>query len=583
MKRHLRPITLSKAALIGGGILAILGLALLPATKSQAQAGKPYEWRWFYAQYNLQVEKSADEVIALIDRAAKSGYNGMVLADYKFNILERLPAHYFKHFAKVKKAAEAANIEIIPTVCSIGYSSGILAHDANLAEGMPVKDAPAVVKGGQAVLVADPAAKIVNGDFENVKGNKFTGFSFQDAIGQASFADSLVKHDGKYSLRIQDATNAQPAGNCRISQRVKVRPWACYRLSCWLKTQDLKPVGAFRLLALGTSKKGPNVLTHFDGDVQVTQDWKKVEVVFNSLHNDEVNVYAGVWSGPKGTLWLDDFQIEELFLANVLRRPGCPLTVTSQDGKTPYEEGKDFEPVQDPKLGNDPWAGEYKYNHPGPALKLTKNSRLKEGDKLRVSWYHPVLTHSYQVMCCLSEPKVYAIVRDQIKRVNDLVQPKTFFMSHDEIRVANWCEACQKQGKTPGQLLADNARRCIDIIQEVNPKAKIVVWSDMFDPFHNAVDNYYLVNGPFTGSWEGLPKNVVIANWNGGKAEKSLKWFADRGHAQIIAGFYDGDLSNFKKWDAAAKNVEGARGFMYTTWQHNYKYLEAYGTAMQGK
>ena len=36
----------------------------------------------------------------------------------------------------------------------------------------------------------------------------------------------------------------------------------------------------------------------------------------------------------------------------------------------------------------------------------------------------------------------------------------------------------------------------------------IYVWNDMFDPFHNAVNDYYLVRGDLKGSWEGLPKDV---------------------------------------------------------------------------
>jgi hypothetical protein len=54
------------------------------------------------------------------------------------------------------------------------------------------------------------------------------------------------------------------------------------------------------------------------------------------------------------------------------------------------------------------------------------------------------------VACCLSEPKVYALLRDQIRRVNDLLKPSTFFLSHDELRVANWCAACRGRKLTPG-------------------------------------------------------------------------------------------------------------------------------------
>ena len=100
----------------------------------------------------------------------------------------------------------------------------------------------------------------------------------------------------------------------------------------------------------------------------------------------------------------------------------------------------------------------------------------------------------------------------------------------------------------------------------------------MFDPNHNAVDNYYLVNGSLKGSWEGCRATSIIANWNGGKAQESLAFFAGRGHRQLIAGYYDvDDLSNFQTWDAAARDVQGVIGFMYTTWRAKYGLLERTG------
>ena len=49
------------------------------------------------------------------------------------------------------------------------------------------------------------------------------------------------------------------------------------------------------------------------------QDWTEIEVVFNSLDSSEITVYLGVWGGLKGSLWLDDWKLEELSLVNVLR------------------------------------------------------------------------------------------------------------------------------------------------------------------------------------------------------------------------------------------------------------------------
>ncbi len=527
-------------------LLALLGLAA--AAPPAPAEGPRFEQRWFYAANNLLVDQQAEEVVRLIGRAGKCGYNGVVLADYKFNILDRMPPSYFRNVERVRRAADAAGIEIIPAVFPVGYSDGLLAHDANLAEGLPVKDAPFVVRGREAVLVPDPAARVVNGDLEDVRGDRFVGFAFQDDPGRTTFADRAVVHHGKVSCRMEDVARNGTSGNCRLTQRVKVRPHACYRFSCWVKTEGLRPTWAFRLLALGAGK-GNRPLTFYESTLKPTQDWAPVDVVFNSLEESEVVLYAGQWGGGRGKLWLDELALEELALVNVLRRDGCPLVVAGADGRTVYEEGKDYLPVRDPKLGQVPYAGEYSYAHAGPALRLTADSRLHDGDRLRVSWYHPVLTQGSQVICCLTEPKVYDLLRDQARRVNDLFHARTFFMSHDEIRVANWCQRCRDTGKTPGELLAANARRCVDILKEVNPRARVVVWSDMFDPHHNAHDDYYLVNGTLKGSWEGLPADVVIANWNGGKARESLKWFADRGHPQVIAGYYDGGMDNLRKWE----------------------------------
>jgi hypothetical protein len=104
----------------------------------------------------------------------------------------------------------------------------------------------------------------------------------------------------------------------------------------------------------------------------------------------------------------------------------------------------------------------------------------------------------------------------------------------------------------------------------------------MFDPTHNAVKDYYLVNGTLEGSWEGLDRSVILANWNAGKARASLDFFAKRGHRQVLAGYYDSD-DNLATWNAAAKGVPGVIGFMYTTWQSRFDDLERYGKALAGK
>src|SRR5438128_2297821 len=106
----------------------LFSILLLITPSAFADEPKPrYEQRWFYAMHNELVDKNVDDLIALIKRAGKAGYNGVVIADFKFNILDRMPERYFQNVARVKHAADEAGLEVIPAVFPVGYASGLLA------------------------------------------------------------------------------------------------------------------------------------------------------------------------------------------------------------------------------------------------------------------------------------------------------------------------------------------------------------------------------------------------------------------------------------------------------------------------
>jgi hypothetical protein len=103
----------------------------------------------------------------------------------------------------------------------------------------------------------------------------------------------------------------------------------------------------------------------------------------------------------------------------------------------------------------------------------------------------------------------------------------------------------------------------------------------MFDPYHNAVDNYYLVNGSLRVS--NAPSSARIVNWNFDKRDQSLKHFADRGHSQTLAGYYDSDPSQIVTWldSVVAGKIPRVQGVMYTTWRRNYDDLEKFARHVQ--
>ena len=528
------------------------------------------QYRWLYVAQNLQVPENVPKVIELLTRAKAAGYNGMVLADYKLNVLDRVPDHYFKNAARVKEAAASLGIAIYPTVCSGGYDNGLLAHDPNLAEGLPVKDAPFTVKGRTAAL--ESPNLLPGGALDEARNGNFVGWDFNDAAA----LDTTVKKSGAGSLRF---TGSQ--GNLRVSKRLTVPPFRQFHLSVWIKTQGFKAAGEIHCTVLPGGEK-PS-LCHSNAGVKPTQDWTQHHFVFNSLDNTALGFYLGCWGAEGGTLWLDDVRLEEVGLLNVVRRAGCPLSVRGDDG-TLYDEGRDVEPIADPRMGTVPWPGEFEVWHAPSVITRAANSRIKDGQRLKVSYYHAITIYDGQVSASLVDPKIFALHQDQLQRVNKLLAPPGFFFSHDELRCANWSADCQALKQTAGELLAANVRKCTALAKQVSPKAERFVWSDMFDPHHNAHDNYYLVRGTLAGSWEGLAKDTVIVNWNSGKARQSLEFFAKRGHSQILAGYYDGRPDSIRGWLETAKALGGAnvKGAMYTTWVGNYKHLEAFAKAAWG-
>ncbi|MGC4042307.1 MAG: hypothetical protein QM758_00695 [Armatimonas sp.] len=512
------------------------------------------DYRWLYIAQNLQVKENVTKVVALLKRAKAADYNGVVLADYKLGILDRVPDFYFPQLSEVRDAARSLGMGLYPTVCSCGYDDALLAHDPNLAEGLPVRGAIFTVKGTEADIESE---NLLGGD-------KWT---FRDT--------STIEPDG--GIRFTNLNGA----NGRVMRTITLAPYRQLHLSLKIKT-DKWEGGELRCTVLGEGNN-PRSLCHNNWHVNATQDYTEYHAVFNTLESGKVNVYIGCWGGNKGTYWLKDIDLREVGFLNVVRRAGCPLRVVSESGM-PYEEGRDFQPVKDERLGTVPWPGNYEVWHAPPKLKLTPNSRIKDGDKLRVGFYHAVCVYDGQVAASLVDDAVFAIHKDTLGRVQKALNPPGFFLSHDELRVANWSEDCQKRGVPAGKLLAEHAARCAKLAKAANPKADLLFWSDMFDPYHNAKDNYYLVRGTLAGSWEGLPKDALIMNWNSGQAKESLAFFAGRGHRQILAGYYDGAPDSIKGWLATAKSLGGAKvvGTMYTTWRGDYNNLEAFAKAAWG-
>ncbi len=522
---------------------------------------------WVFG-WDLERDSDVAEISKVLETAGSNHFDGAVVS-FGLDTLSKKSPDFFRRLEAVSRSCDKNGLDLIPSVFSVGYGGGVLAYDPNLAEGLPVVDAPFLVQGGEARLAPTNPVQFKNGGFEEFNGNTFKGYDFHDQPGEVSFVDTEVKHSGRASVRLENFT-ANPHGHGRVMQTIQLQPHRCYRLTLWVKTDGLQPADAFHVEVLA----GERELAPREFHVPSSTDWRKLTMLFNSLNFDKVSIYAGLWGGKAGKVWLDDWSVEEVGPVNVLHRPGTPVNVRSEDGTVVYAEGKDYAPLKDPTLS--PWHDD------GEALplKLLPGSRIPEGAHLRVSWYHSMIIYDSQVTVCMAEPELYEIFDRQAKLLVDTLHPRSVFLNMDEIRMGGTCQACR--GRNMGELLGECITKEASILRNYAPSLEIYVWSDMLDPNHNAHGNYYLVDGDFTGSWDHVPRNLIMAVWGGEPREASLNFFASRGTRTLVACYYDADdLKDVEGWLKIAEHTRKLRGFMYTPWQRKYSLLPAFGDLMR--
>ena len=548
--------------------------------------------RWLFLSANLQPRDSINRIEPLLNRAAAVGYNGVYLTDYKTGFFWDLeyPRLWRTNAARLRQLTRTHGMSLAVGVFPFGNAGSLLWHNPNLASGMPLRDVPLIAKEDHLVPVA--TAAIPSGTFTDSSNHRVTGCLFQDAPGRTSFIDRHQIHRGNPSLRFEGFT-AEPKGLGRIAYRTAVRPWQQYRIRVWMKAEQLT-AGLVQIAVRGQDQRwlqhqalfakhgNSKQLRPLESANQLTCDWTEQLVTFNSLQNTDVVIYLGAWNASAGRVWWNNLRIESTPTLNLLRRDSLPLTLRDATGGK-FKEGIDYEPVADPKLGHITFPGTFDTRHEPPAIRLTRNSRIRAGQTVYLSAHHTAISNTEKLNMSLDHPAVWSLCEQQLTNVLHALQPDALFMMHDEIRVGGWEPDHANRFSNSGELLAHNVRRCTEIIRRHTDKPAFI-WSDMFDPHHNAHDNYYLIKSDLAGSWNGLSPEVTIMKWGSGpRARPGLRHFAQRGHAQMIAAYYDRDPErDHAEWTASARGIRNIIGVMYTTWRNNYADLEQFARIWWG-
>jgi hypothetical protein len=543
-------------------------------TVAFGQSSTPELWYWQQAYPESPSDVSAIET--QIDQAFSYGYTGVALWSAAFTFMGSpvIPANNVPYMQQLVTYAQAKGMKALATVAPYGYSDEALINNPNWAEGEHLAGSRFTVNSSKTALVpVNSFGGLVNPGFES----GLTGwFGFSDPnMG----IDTTVSHSGSASGYV---TNA--AGLARFEQTLNVIPWRQYHARIFIKTSNFHGFSQIEVWDPSSN----TICFNTQIGLQSTQDWTELEFTFNSRGSSQPLFLFGVWGGSAGTIWFDDAFIEETSLVYVLRRSGTPLTVYDPaNPNTVFREGTDFNPIADPQLASGGFFNNF-YHAPG-TVTLPSSTSLQAGQTVAIDYYavQPIQATA-DVGMCLTEPGAQNFLQQNAQNVvSNMPAGLNYMLSYDEMRHMNSCSSCKAKNMTAGQLLAWHVTNTANLYHSLAPSASLYMWSDMFDPFHNAVNNYYYVEGNIAGSWLGIPSNVTIMNWNLSNLTNSLTWFSGLNsqqptpYRQIIAGYYDsgnGAASATQEIQQAA-GIPGVGGLMYTTWANDYSQLQPFALA----
>lgn len=119
--------------------------------------------------------------------------------------------------------------------------------------------------------------------------------------------DKEVQYNNKTSYKIE----TPEYNDAMFYKKVQVKKNQPYKVTCMVKTEQVEPKENQSGVGAQISIEGS---TERSIAISGTQDWQKIELIFNSKNREEVNIgfrLGGYLGEAKGEAWFADFAIEE--------------------------------------------------------------------------------------------------------------------------------------------------------------------------------------------------------------------------------------------------------------------------------
>ena len=149
---------------------------------------------------------------------------------------------------------------------------------------------------------------LLNASFENENGGSPQNWRTVTHGGKGDFSLAQIGHNGNRSVSISSENGADASW----SQTVPVKPHTDYRLSGWIKTENVRKAGGPMLGALLNVHELQDPKNGATRPLTGDTDWTEVEMHFNSgdLTEVTINCLLGGWGLARGTAWHDDIRLE---------------------------------------------------------------------------------------------------------------------------------------------------------------------------------------------------------------------------------------------------------------------------------
>lgn len=154
-----------------------------------------------------------------------------------------------------------------------------------------------------------PRNLLPNSSAESLKNGEPEGWNRVTYSGKAEFSVASEGHTGAHSFQMSSKEGADASWSATVA----VKPRTQYRLTGWLKTQDLQPArgGRGALFNIHEVQGDPPAVTRV---LTGTTGWTPLDISFNSgeLNAITVNCLLGGWGHGIGTAWFDDLELMEI-------------------------------------------------------------------------------------------------------------------------------------------------------------------------------------------------------------------------------------------------------------------------------